>query len=63
VSEAIGHRGRHLGVAQVAIATLTSKDRPITGRHLFRHQAEPGRKVAAFGKCGPRAYSLRPTRC
>jgi hypothetical protein len=27
-----------------------SKDRPITGRHLLRHEAEPGGKVASFGK-------------
>jgi hypothetical protein len=26
------------------------KDRPITGRHLLRHEAEPGGKVASFGK-------------
>jgi hypothetical protein len=26
------------------------QDRPITGRHLFRHEAEPGGKVASFGK-------------
>src|SRR5262252_11251848 len=26
------------------------KDRPITGRHLLRHEAEPGGKVASLGK-------------
>src|ERR1700751_6176770 len=38
--------------AQIAIATLadTAKYRPVACGHLLRHQAEPGGKVASFGK-------------
>ena len=42
----------HKQRAEIAITTLadTSKNCPITGRHLLRHQAEPGGKIASFGK-------------
>jgi hypothetical protein len=58
VREAIGQRGRHLGVAQIAIATLAdaSKDRPITGRHLFRN-VRPFAYAPSSGPIGYSAYA------
>ena len=42
----------HKQGAQIAVATLcdAAKDRTISRRHLFGHQAEPGRKVAPLRK-------------
>jgi hypothetical protein len=41
--------------AQIAIAALcnAAEDRPISRRHLLRHEAEPGGKVAPLGKGRP----------
>src|SRR5262245_33621423 len=38
--------------AQVAITTLsdTAQDRSIAGRHLLRHEAKPGSKIAPTGE-------------